>query len=84
MKQNPTLVKSHDQFSHTEKSRVSTTIRLRTLMEWVENFCDGRLLIAENFYLRKEKFDQQSLNCVARNKCLLKMHDKDTLIEQSL
>ena len=27
---------------------------------------------------------QQSLNFVARNKCLLKMHDHDTLIEQSL
>ena len=52
--------------------------------EWVENFCDGGLLIAENFYVRKEELDQQSLNCVARNKCLLKMHDGDTQIEQSL
>ena len=40
------------------------------IKEWVENCCDSGILIAENFDLRKEELDQQSLNCVARNKCL--------------
>ena len=30
--------------------------------KWVENCWDGELLIAENFYLRKEELDQQSLS----------------------
>ena len=47
-----------------------------------QNLCDGRLVIVECFYLRKVEFDQQSLNCIARNKCLYKMCDRDTLIEQ--
>ena len=29
--------------------------------EWVENCCDGGLLIAENSHLRKKELDQQSL-----------------------
>ena len=45
---------------------------------------DGGLLIAENFYLRRKELDQQSLNYAARNKCLLKIRDRDTLIEQLL
>jgi len=66
---------------HTLKNQVSATDYIE---EWVENWCDGGLLIAENFYLRKDELDQQSLNYVARNKCLLKIRDRDTLIEQSL
>ena len=57
------------------------------IKEWVNNCCeafDGGLVIIENFYFRKEELDQQSLNCVTRNKCLLKMRDWHTLIEQLL
>ena len=54
------------------------------IKERIENCCDGGLLIIENFYPRKEELDQQSLNYVVRNKCLLKMCDRDTLIEQSV
>ena len=52
--------------------------------EWVQNWCDEGLLIAENFYIRKEELEQQSLNYVARNKCLLKICNRDTLREQLL
>jgi len=71
-----------DRFLHTEKSSFRH-YQTDYKEKWVENWCDGGLLIAENFYLRKEELDQ-SLNYVARNKFLLKIRDRDTLIEQSL
>jgi len=54
------------------------------IKEWVENCWDGGLVIVEifSFTKKEEELDQQSLNFLARNKCLLKMHDQDTLIEQ--
>ena len=53
--------------------------------ELVKNCCDGGLLIAENFHLRKKELDKQSMNCVAsQNNCFLKMSDQNTPIEQSL
>ena len=54
------------------------------MKEWVKNCNEGGLLIVENFFLRKEELDQQSLNCVATKKSLMKMRDQDNLIEQLL
>jgi len=60
MKRNPTLVKIARSIFRILKnqSRVSATDYIE---EWVENCCDGGLLIAENFHLRKKELDQQSL-----------------------
>ena len=36
----------------------------------LENCCDGGLVTVVSFYQRREELEQQSLKCVARNKCL--------------
>ena len=84
MKRNLTLVKLAQSIFAYWKIKSFCHYQMDYIEEWVKNYCDGGLLIAENFYLWKEELDQQSLNCVARNKCLLKMRDRDTLTEQSL
>ena len=49
--------------------------------EWVKNCCDCRLVIVQKKKSQKE-FDWQSLNCVTRNKSLLKMRDTPILQNQ--
>ena len=84
MERNPTLVKIALSIFAYWKIKSFRHYQTDYIEEWVENWCDGGLLIAENFYLKKEELDQQSLNCVARNKCLLEMRNQDTLMEKSL
>jgi len=84
MEQNPTSVKIARSIFAYSKIKSFRHYQTDYIEEWVENWCDGGLLIAENFYLRKEELGQQSLNYVARNKCLSKIRDWDILIEQSL
>ena len=84
MTRNPTLVKIARSIFAYWKLKSFRHYQADYIEEWVKNCCDGGLLISENFYLRKKELDQQSLNCVTRNKCLLKMRDRDTLIKQSL
>jgi len=84
MKWNPTLVKIVRSIFAYWKIKSFRHYLTAYVEEWFETCCDDGLLIAKSFTFRKKELDQQSLNCVARNKCLLKMHDSDTLIEQSL
>jgi len=77
MKRNPTLVKIAWLILAYCKIKSFRYYQTDYIEEWVENCCDGGLLIAiaENFYLRKEELYQQSLSCVGRNKCLLKKRE---------
>ena len=84
MKQDQTLVKIVQSIFAYWKIKSFRHYQTDHIKELAQNCFDGVLFIVENFCLRKEELDQQSQNCVARNKCLLKMHDQDTVIEQSL
>ena len=82
MKQYPTLIKIIQSILACWKIKCFHHYQTEYIKEWIENCYDGELFIEENFYFGKEELNQQSLHCVARNKCLLKMRDRDTLIEQ--
>ena len=85
MKQYPTLVKIVRLiFAYLLKICSFHHYQTNYIKEWVKNDYDGGLFIVENFNSRNKELDQQSVNCVARNKCFLKMCNRDTLIEQSL
>ena len=45
------------------------TLSDRLQKQQEENCCNGGFLIVESFY---QELDQQSLSCIARNKCLQK------------